>query len=89
MNTVRWVIRWDGHEWSEADLTVAHLMLIVSGHGVDTWDVLPTAGPRRLLSTLAAFISLEANIDFEQVIAALMLRPASDLLEALQLTDSE
>lgn len=89
MSTVRWVIRWGGREWSEDDLLVAHLMLMVDGHGADTWDVAPTGGPRKLLSALAAFISLESQMDYVQVVDALLMRPASELLEALQLIDSE
>lgn len=85
----RWVIRWGDREWSEDDLLGVHLMLMVEGHGVDTWDVAPTSGPRRLLSTLAALISVEDRRDYEQVVSELLMEPASRLLEALQLSDSE
>lgn len=84
-----WVVRWGDREWSEDDLLGVHLMLMVDGHGVDTWDVAPTSGPRRLLSALAAFISVEDRRDYAQVVSELLLEPASRLLEALQLIDSE
>lgn len=85
----QWVIRWGGREWSEDDLLVGHLMLMVEGYGDDTWDVAPIRGPRRLLCALAALISIEDHLPYEQVIAGLLQEPASRLLEALQLIDSE
>lgn len=62
---------------------------MVEGHGEDTWDVAPVRGPRRLLCTLAALISIENDLQYEQVVAALLQEPASRLLQALQLIDSE
>lgn len=83
----RWVLRWDDREWNDSDLLGVHLMLMVDGTGVDGWDIMPTGGPRRLVSTLAAFISVDEHRDYAQVVSELLLEPAFRLLEALELVD--
>lgn len=83
----RWVLRWGDREWNDSDLLGVHLMLMVDGTGVDGWDIMPTGGPRRLVSTLAALISVDEHRDYAQVVSELLLEPAFRLLEALELVD--
>ena len=89
MSTERWTISWGDREWSEDDLLGVHLMLMVEGSGIDGWDIQPTAGPRRLLACLAAFIAVDEERDYAQVAADLLTKPAALLLDALQIVSTE
>ena len=81
-----WTITWDEHEWTPADLTVAHLALIVEGRLVDDWAFDPTAGPMRLIYVLAAFIAVDTGQPLRLVLEGLYGLPASTLVEALDVS---
>ena len=78
-----WALTWGGKEWTGADLTVAHLALIVEGRLVDDWSFDPTAGPMRLVYVLAAFIALDESRPLLGVLQELYRLNASALVAAL------
>jgi hypothetical protein len=82
-----WQITWGDRTWAEEDLLASHLVLMGIGNGTDDWDVMPTSGPKRLLSTLAAFISLEDERDYLEVVNELLAVPAAKLILALDIVD--
>ena len=83
-----WQITWGERTWAEDDLLGAHLVLMGIGNGSDDWDVMPTSGPKRLLSTMAAFISLEDGRDYLEVVNELLAVPAAQLILALDVIDA-
>jgi hypothetical protein len=78
-----WRLTWGDKSWTEADMTGRHLVLVSLGIGSDGWDISPTAGPIRLLATLAAFVAVDSGREIADVLAELNALPASALVEAL------
>jgi hypothetical protein len=82
---VQWSINWDGREWAETDATGQHFAFVVLTVGEDSWDVMPTAGPMRLMAWIAAFVAIsDGRVDeLEQVYAEIAGRPVAEILAAL------
>lgn len=78
-----WRLSWGDKSWTAADLTGAHLTLIVLAVGEDTWETSPSAGPVRLMANLAAFVAIDEGRNLQTVLAELQRSSAVDLLAAL------
>ena len=85
-----WRITWGDHVWTEADLTVAHLNAICLVQGVDSWDQCnPLAGPGRALGVRSVLVAQADGRSGDDVRKEIARRPASDLLEAIDVDDDD
>ena len=83
-----WRITWGDNVWTEEDLTVAHMNAICLVQGVDAWEQCdPLAGPGRALGVLAVLVAQAEGRDVNDVLLDIARRPASDLLNALDIVD--
>jgi hypothetical protein len=82
---MQWSIKWDGREWSENDATGQHFAFVVLTVGEDSWDVMPTAGPMRLMSWIAAFVAVaDGRVDeLDQVYSEIASRPVGEIIASL------
>ena len=79
---MRWRLTWREHEFTQDDLTGAHVALICSLVR-DSWDLSPQAGPIQLIAYLAAWLMIEDRRSLDDVLAELHAVPINVLREAL------
>jgi hypothetical protein len=77
-----WSITWGDKTWTRTDRTGAHWSLITLGLGAQTWNIEPSVGPIAFLANLAAFISIDEQRPFDQVVAELSALSETELLAA-------
>jgi len=72
-----WTIRFDGHEWSDTDVSTAHAVGVAELIG-DSWDVVsPWTGPRSLAAWVAVLYGTVVGID--EAFAAVYRMPFGQL----------
>lgn len=82
-----WQLAWQDKRWTEDDLKGRHLSLITVGTGSDTWEISPTAGPVRLMAVLAAFIAIDEDRSYVEVVAELQEASAIELVGSLSIIE--
>ena len=80
-----WSLTWGEHEWTAADMTGDHAVLVAASLGGDTWDVSPVSGVVHLVAVLAAFVSLAESRSLLEVVAEVRAAPFAVLVGALSL----
>lgn len=74
-----WKIKWGQRSWTDADLTVGHMAVIVQAAGADDWEACnPLGGPLKLLGVLTALIAVDEARPWDAVLRELT---AVNLLE--------
>lgn len=78
-----WTITFDGHTWTDDDVTTAHAVAVTEIIG-DTWDACsPWTGPRALAAWIAVLYG-SAISDIEKAVVAVYQLPIASLGDCLQ-----
>jgi len=80
---MKWKITWGEHEFTEDDLTVAHIALVVLALGEDTFALTPTRGPVSLLAFVATWVAVAEQRPYHLVVEELSAVPLNTFCEAL------
>ena len=80
----RWVLRWNGAEWRESDVSAADLVLVAEQLGSDAWaGASPMAGWRSCMAFLTVLLARTAEVPVEQAMAVVWAFSLPELVACL------
>lgn len=79
----RWRLTWEGHTWTDDDLTVADIAALIVLVGNDWEQMTPTGGPLHRMSFLSVLLARTTGEPFTAVRDRLLAAKASELAKAL------
>ena len=80
----RWVLRWNGAEWREDDVSGADLLLVAEILGTDAWaGATPMSGWRACMAFLTALLARTAEVPAEQAMAVVWAMSLPELVGCL------
>jgi hypothetical protein len=78
-----WVIRWDGHEWTDDQVVVAHVVSVCELVG-DNWSaVSPWSGPRALAAWISVLWAAASGKPVTDAMTTVFSLPLTRLTSAL------
>ena len=80
-----WRLKWNDHEWSAADLTIADLLVVGELLEVDSWAALePTASPRACVAVLSQLIAKTVGVTIEEAQVTVLSMSLPEFVDTLQ-----
>jgi len=83
-----WKLTYEGHSWSEDEVTVADAVIVSELLERDDWQVMqPSASPRACVAWLSTLLARTAGVSIEEAQAAVLALPFATLVDALSFGD--
>lgn len=81
-----WRLKWQDHEWSADDLTIADMLVVGELLEVDSWAALePTASPRACVAVLSQLIAKTVGVTIEEAQVTVLTMPLPEFVDTLQI----